>query len=124
VRVFVILFVCFVFVWLFAYLCLCVLLFFCHFGAQFRASVTFRVTFLCFVAFRVILGPHCDTWGSILTPLVHIWLHFDTLGTHLLFFCYLGTLGLHFGILGPRLGTLGIHFGVFLRLWGGTLDPF
>ena len=33
-------------------------------------------------------------------------------------------MGLHFGILGLRLGTLGIHFGVFLRLWGGTLDPF
>ena len=33
-------------------------------------------------------------------------------------------MGLHFGILGLRLGTLGIHFGVFLRVWGGTLDPF
>ena len=31
---------------------------------------------------------------------------------------------LHFGILGLRLGILGINFGVFLKLWGGTLDPF
>ena len=44
--------------------------------------------------------------------------------TFAVFFFYLGTLGLHLGILGPRLGTLEINFGVFLRLWGGTLDPF
>ena len=64
--------------WLFVSMCACL---FCHLAAQFRALVTLRVTFYCFLCpLGDLLTPHCDTWDSILTPLVYI----------CRFFCFLG----------------------------------
>ena len=91
VCLFVRLFVC-VFVWLFVHLylslflwlvgclCLCVLVCFLPLCSTISCLSNLSGDLFVFFSLWWTLGPHCNTWGSILTPLVYM----------CCFFCYLG----------------------------------